>query len=79
MVSPIVEITLHGGKRRKVLRQHPLGVRLGWVGAAVMERLRHEGEGILPIFDDATDADALKPYLPKGGAARVLVTSNTHA
>src|SRR4029077_1536384 len=23
VVSPIVEITLHGGKRRKVLRQHP--------------------------------------------------------
>jgi hypothetical protein len=40
-----------------------LGVRLGWVPpdekeepalAAVMERLRHEGEGILLIFDNAT-------------------------
>ena len=39
-----------------------LGVRLGWVGAdekeepalaAVMERLQHEGEGILLIFDNA--------------------------
>ena len=47
--------------------------------AAVMERLRHEGEGILLIFDNAIDADALKPYLPRGGAARVLVTSNAHA
>ena len=65
-----------------------LGVRLGWVGAddkeepalaAVMERLRHEGEGILLIFDNAIDADALKPYLPRGGAARVLITSNAHA
>jgi tetratricopeptide (TPR) repeat protein len=65
-----------------------LGVRLGWVGtddkeepafAAVMERLRHEGEGILLIFDNAIDADVLKPYLPRGGAARVLVTSNAHA
>ncbi len=44
--------------------------------AAVMERLRHEGEGILLIFDNATDADALRPYLPRGGAARALVTSN---
>ena len=26
----------------------------------------------------AVDADALKPYLPPGGAARVLVTSNAH-
>jgi tetratricopeptide (TPR) repeat protein len=65
-----------------------LGVRLGWAGAddkeepalaAVMERLRHEGEGILLIFDNAIDADTLRPYLPRGGAARVLVTSNAHA
>ena len=62
-----------------------LGVRLGWVAAdekeepaleRVMERLRHEGEGLLLIYDNAIDADALKPFLPKGGAARVLVTSN---
>jgi hypothetical protein len=39
----------------------------------------HEGEGILLIFDNAADADALKPYLPRGGAARVLVTSNAPA
>ena len=65
-----------------------LGVRLGWVAAdekeepalaAVMERLRHEGEGILLIFDNAVDADALKPHLPRGGRAHVLVTSNAHA
>ena len=65
-----------------------LGVRLNWVAAdekeepalaVVMERLRHEGEGILLIYDNAIDADGLKPYLPRGGAARVLVTSNAHA
>ena len=65
-----------------------LGVRLGWVRpdekeepalAAVMERLRHEGEGILLIYDNATDANALNPYLPRGGLAHVLVTSNSHA
>jgi tetratricopeptide (TPR) repeat protein len=65
-----------------------LGIRLSWVGAndneplaveAVMERLRHEGDGILLIFDNAVDANALKPYLPRGGGARVLVTSNAHA
>jgi hypothetical protein len=65
-----------------------LGVRLGWVGAddkeepalaAVIERLRHEGDGILLIFDNAVDADSLAHYLPRGGAARVLVTSNYHA
>jgi tetratricopeptide (TPR) repeat protein len=65
-----------------------LAVRLGWVAAiekeepaiaAVMERLRHEGERILLIYDNATDADALRPYLPRGGAAKVVVTSNAHA
>jgi tetratricopeptide (TPR) repeat protein len=65
-----------------------LGIRLGWVGPgdneeraveAVMERLRHEGEGVLLIFDNAIDANALKPYLPRGGGARVLVTSNAHS
>jgi tetratricopeptide (TPR) repeat protein len=65
-----------------------LGVRLGWIGAdskeerglaAVMERLRNEGEGILLIFDNALDANALKPHLPRGGAAHVIVTSNAHA
>ena len=65
-----------------------LGVRLGWVGAddkeasglaVVMERLRHEGEGILLIFDNAADANALKPYLPRGGGCQVLVTSSAQA
>jgi tetratricopeptide (TPR) repeat protein len=65
-----------------------LGVRLKWVTqdekeevalAAVIERLRHEGSGILLIYDNAIDAKTLRPYLPLGGAARVLVTSNAHA
>jgi hypothetical protein len=38
-----------------------------------------QGEGILLIYDNAVDADMLKPYLPRGGRARVLVTSNAHA
>jgi tetratricopeptide (TPR) repeat protein len=62
-----------------------LGVRLGWVApdekeepviGAVMERLRHEGEGILLIYDNALSGDAVRPYLPRGGAAKVIVTSN---
>jgi tetratricopeptide (TPR) repeat protein len=62
-----------------------LGMRLDWVAPdenealafeEVRERLRREGEGLLLIYDNATQAEALKPFLPKGGAARVLVTSN---
>jgi tetratricopeptide (TPR) repeat protein len=65
-----------------------LGVRLGWVGtldeeenalATVMERLSHEGERILLIFDNAINVDAIKLYLPRGGVAKVLITSNAHA
>jgi tetratricopeptide (TPR) repeat protein len=65
-----------------------LGVRLKWVAAdekeepaltAILERLRNEGVGILLIYDNAIDAEALRPYLPRGGAAHVLVTSNAHA
>jgi hypothetical protein len=62
-----------------------LGVRLGWAAsdqkeeaavAGVIERLRHEGEGILLIYDNAPSGDAIRPYLPRGGAAKVIVTSN---
>jgi hypothetical protein len=65
-----------------------LGIQLSWVGAddkeepavdAVVERLRDEGDGILLIYDNAVDAKALNPYLPRGGRAQVLVTSNAHA
>ncbi len=65
-----------------------LGVRLGWVGAdeqeglaleTVRERLREEGDGLLLIYDNAIDAASVKSYLPPGGAARALVTSNSPA
>jgi tetratricopeptide (TPR) repeat protein len=65
-----------------------LGARLGWLLGdeledraldAVVERLRHEGEGILLIYDNAIESRALNRYLPRGGSAHVLVTSNAHA
>jgi hypothetical protein len=65
-----------------------LGVRLGWVAAeekeepaiaVVMERLRHEGAGILLIFDNAIDADSVDAYFPISGDVQILVTSNAHA
>jgi tetratricopeptide (TPR) repeat protein len=63
-----------------------LGVRLRWILAdekediafvEVMERLRNEGNGLLLIFDNA-DPETIRPYLPRGGAAHVLATSNAH-
>jgi tetratricopeptide (TPR) repeat protein len=65
-----------------------LGIRLGWVAAndkddaalaAVMERLRHEGEGILLICDNASESRAIEPYLPPASVAQVLITSNAYA
>jgi hypothetical protein len=62
-----------------------LGVRLGWVAAdapeepsvaAVLERLRQESDGILLVYDNAINADEIRKYLPRGGAARIIVTSN---
>ena len=44
--------------------------------AAVLERLRHGGEGILLIFDNANNANGLRLYLPRGGLAQIIVTSN---
>jgi hypothetical protein len=63
-----------------------LGVRLGWVGAdekeepafvKVRDRLRHEGDGLLLIYDNAIDPTNARPYLQSRGAARALVTSNS--
>jgi tetratricopeptide (TPR) repeat protein len=65
-----------------------LGYRMGWAGdgdsqdaavARTADRLRREGEGILLIFDNALDRDGIAPFLPLGGAAHVLITSNAHA
>jgi tetratricopeptide (TPR) repeat protein len=75
----------HAGMRADLVG---LGVRLGWVApddneepalAIVMERLRHEGDGILLIYDNAHDAETLRPFLPRAGPSRILVTSNAHA
>ncbi|WP_188262670.1 FxSxx-COOH system tetratricopeptide repeat protein [Azospirillum tabaci] len=62
-----------------------LGLRLAWVDseleeeravAMVLDRVRDEGDGLLLIYDNALNDRQLSPYLPRGGAARVLITSN---
>ncbi len=45
-------------------------------GRVVRHWLEAGGDRCLIVFDNATDADALRPYIPAVGAARVLVTSN---
>jgi tetratricopeptide (TPR) repeat protein len=44
-------------------------------GQALRQHLETEGERCLLVFDDADDPDVLQPFIPVGGAARVLITS----
>ena len=52
------------------------GRRGGDAGRAVRRWLETDGDRCLIVFDDATDADVLRPFVPAGGKARVLITSN---
>ena len=45
-------------------------------GLMVRNWLEADGDRCLIVFDNATDADVLRPLIPAGGAARVLITSN---
>jgi tetratricopeptide (TPR) repeat protein len=62
-----------------------LGAQLGWVSAdekeelaldTTLDRLRHEGQDILLVYDNANSAEKIRKYAPKGGAAHIIVTSN---
>ena len=66
--------TLAGGMAA-VAEAVGLAVRGGDPGLAVRYWLEADGERCLLVFDNAADADLLRPYLPAAGAARVLVTS----
>jgi tetratricopeptide (TPR) repeat protein len=45
------------------------------VGRAVRRWLEADGDRCLLVFDDAEDPDVLRPFLPAGGKAGVLITS----
>jgi tetratricopeptide (TPR) repeat protein len=48
----------------------------GEAGRIVRRWLETDGDRCLIVFDNATDADVLRPFIPAGGKARVLITSN---
>jgi tetratricopeptide (TPR) repeat protein len=45
-------------------------------GQLVRRWLEADGERCLLVFDDVADPEAVRPFLPAGGAARVIVTSH---
>ena len=50
--------------------------RDGNAGPVVRRWLEVGGDRCLLVFDNATDADVLRPFVPAGGQGRVLITSN---
>jgi tetratricopeptide (TPR) repeat protein len=51
------------------------GRTLEAIGQEVRNRLEADGERCLIVFDNATDADALRPYVPTIGEPQVVITS----
>ena len=48
----------------------------GDAGRGVRHWLEVDGDRCLIVFDNASDPDVLRPFVPAGGAARVLITGN---
>ena len=51
------------------------GVALETVAGEVRNRLEADGDRCLIVFDNVTDPDELRPYLPSAGQAQVVITS----
>jgi hypothetical protein len=52
------------------------GQDIGDIGAEVRRWLEADGDRRLIVFDNVTDPDVLRPFLPAIGTARVLITSS---
>jgi RNA polymerase sigma factor (sigma-70 family) len=55
------------------------GPGLADAGQAVRHLLESDGDRCLLVFDNAADPEALRPFVPADGTAKVLITSTQHA
>lgn len=51
------------------------GSVLGTLGTEVRNRLEADGDRCLVVFDNVTELEAVRPYVPAAGRAQVLITS----
>ena len=51
------------------------GTALEAIGAEVRNRVEADGDRCLIVYDNVTDPDALRPYIPSAGKSQVVVTS----
>jgi len=58
------------------LAEDDTGRYAGDVGPAVRHRLEMDGHRCLLVFDNATDPDVVRPFVPADGAACVLIITN---
>ena len=63
------------GRGRRPAGHGPTGRALETVGVEVRNRLEADGDRCLIVFDNVTDPDELRPYLPAAGQAQVVITS----
>src|SRR5215469_7497726 len=52
------------------------GLSVADAGAAVRQELETDGDQCLLVFDDVSDPEVVRRFIPVGGAARVLITSH---
>ena len=71
MLAGLAAVADAAGMSEGGTRQDP-----GDPGLMVRRRLETDGDRCLLVFDDVEDPDAVRPFLPVCGAARVLITSH---
>jgi tetratricopeptide (TPR) repeat protein len=71
--------TLDGLTQTALVLGIPLSDRQEATAGAVRHWLEADGERCLIVFDNASDPDTLRPYVPAAGDAQIVITSTNQA